>query len=194
MANIDSNDISAYSIGSNGPLTPLPSSPFPARGKPASVAITQLLPLSHDETESNIMNSNEFSRRDFVRSTGLTAVAVVFGQAIGLGPDYAKATSEQRSALSDYERYDGLGLAGLVKEGAISASELLEMAIERVEQRNPVVNAVVDRMYDEAKATVAAGLPSGPFRRRALPAQGYRAVICRHNHHLWLQRFSQVHS
>jgi len=64
---------------------------------------------------------------------------------------------------ADYERYDGLGLAGLVKDGSISAAELLEAAIERVEQRNPAINAVVDRMYDQAKAAIAAGLPSGPF-------------------------------
>jgi Asp-tRNA(Asn)/Glu-tRNA(Gln) amidotransferase A subunit family amidase len=64
---------------------------------------------------------------------------------------------------TDYERYDGLGLAGLVKDGSVSASELLEAAIERVEQRNPAINAVVDRMYDQAKAAIAAGLPSGPF-------------------------------
>jgi Asp-tRNA(Asn)/Glu-tRNA(Gln) amidotransferase A subunit family amidase len=64
---------------------------------------------------------------------------------------------------ADYERYDGLGLAGLVKDGSVSAAELLEAAIERVEQRNPAINAVVNRMYDQAKAAIAAGLPSGPF-------------------------------
>jgi amidase len=63
----------------------------------------------------------------------------------------------------DYERYDGLGLAGLVKDGRVSPAELLEAAIERVEQRNPAINAVVNRMYDQAKAAIAAGLPSGPF-------------------------------
>jgi Asp-tRNA(Asn)/Glu-tRNA(Gln) amidotransferase A subunit family amidase len=67
------------------------------------------------------------------------------------------------NANADYELYDGLGLAGLVKDGSISAAELLEAAIERVEQRNPAINAVVDRMYDQAKAAIAAGLPSGPF-------------------------------
>jgi hypothetical protein len=77
-------------------------------------------------------------------ATGLTAAAAVFRQAIGLGSDYAKATSEKR--LSDYERYDILGLAGLLKDGTVSPSELLEAAIERVEQRNPTINAVVDRM------------------------------------------------
>jgi Asp-tRNA(Asn)/Glu-tRNA(Gln) amidotransferase A subunit family amidase len=109
------------------------------------------------------MNANQFSRRDFIRSTGLTAGGLVFGQAMGLGPDYAKATSEAQSALSDYERYDGLGLAGLVKDGTVSASELLEATIEHIEQRNPTVNSVVDRMYDQAKAAIAAGLPSGLF-------------------------------
>jgi Asp-tRNA(Asn)/Glu-tRNA(Gln) amidotransferase A subunit family amidase len=64
---------------------------------------------------------------------------------------------------TEYERYDGLGLAGLVKDGSVSAAELLEAAIERVEQRNPAINAVVDRMYDQAKAAIAAGLPAGPF-------------------------------
>ena len=49
---------------------------------------------------------------------------------------------------TDYERYDGLGLAGLVKDGSVSADELLEAAIERVEQRNLTIKAVVDRMYD----------------------------------------------
>jgi hypothetical protein len=41
-----------------------------------------------------------------MRNTGLAAAAVASGQAISLGPDYAKATSEDRSALSEYESYD----------------------------------------------------------------------------------------
>jgi hypothetical protein len=32
---------------------------------------------------------------------------------------------------TDYERYDGLGLAGLVKDGSVSADELLEAATNR---------------------------------------------------------------
>ena len=63
----------------------------------------------------------------------------------------------------DDERYDGLGLAALVQQREVSAGELLDAAIERVEERNPAINAVVDRFYDRAKAAIAAGLPSGPF-------------------------------
>jgi Asp-tRNA(Asn)/Glu-tRNA(Gln) amidotransferase A subunit family amidase len=50
---------------------------------------------------------------------------------------------------TDYERYECLGLTGLVKDGSVSADELLEAAIERVEQRNLTIKAVVDRMYDQ---------------------------------------------
>jgi amidase len=65
--------------------------------------------------------------------------------------------------VDDYERFDGLGLAELVKTRQVSARELLHAAIERVERRNPSINAVVNRLFDEAEATIAGGLPSGPF-------------------------------
>ncbi len=65
--------------------------------------------------------------------------------------------------LSDYERYDGLGLAELVASKQVTAQELLDAAIERVEQRNPMINAVINRLYDQARAAIARGLPPGPF-------------------------------
>src|SRR5258705_1972154 len=65
--------------------------------------------------------------------------------------------------FADYERYDGLGLAGLVRGGEVKAEEMLEAAIERVETLNPALNAVVTRLYDQARAALAAGLPAGPF-------------------------------
>jgi Asp-tRNA(Asn)/Glu-tRNA(Gln) amidotransferase A subunit family amidase len=67
------------------------------------------------------------------------------------------------AAFKEYEGYDGLGLAGLVRRGEVTAKELLEAAIERVEARNGAVNAVVVRLYELAEATLAAGLPGGPF-------------------------------
>jgi amidase len=65
--------------------------------------------------------------------------------------------------FADYDRYDGLGLAGLVRAGEVKAEEMLEAAIERVEALNPALNAVVTRLYDQARAALAAGLPAGPF-------------------------------
>jgi Asp-tRNA(Asn)/Glu-tRNA(Gln) amidotransferase A subunit family amidase len=63
----------------------------------------------------------------------------------------------------EYEDYDALGLAELVRQGAVSPSELLEAAIERIESRDGEIGAVVIRMYDQAHAAIAAGLPPGPF-------------------------------
>ena len=38
-----------------------------------------------------------------------------------------------------------------------------DAAIERVESRNPVINAVVRKLYDQGRRTIAAGLPDGPL-------------------------------
>ena len=67
------------------------------------------------------------------------------------------------SVFPDYERYDGLGLAALIRSGDLSAETVLEAAIERIEARNPAYNAVVHKLYDRARASLAAGLPEGPF-------------------------------
>jgi Asp-tRNA(Asn)/Glu-tRNA(Gln) amidotransferase A subunit family amidase len=68
------------------------------------------------------------------------------------------------SIRDDYERHDAVALAGLVRAGDVKPAELLEVAIERAEQRNPDLNAIVIPMYDEARSQVARGLPEGPFR------------------------------
>ena len=68
------------------------------------------------------------------------------------------------TTFPEYEQYDGLGLAELVRRKQISPEELLAAAIERVEARNPAVNAVIMPLHDYARAAIAAGLPEGPFR------------------------------
>lgn len=67
------------------------------------------------------------------------------------------------SGFKEYDQYDALGLAELIKNGDVAPAELLEEAISRTEQVNDEINAVVYKLYDEAKATIAAGLPDGPF-------------------------------
>lgn len=68
------------------------------------------------------------------------------------------------TGFAEYEQYDGLGLAELVRRGQVTPDELLDAAIERVEARNGAVNAVVSKAYDRARQSIAAGLPDGPFR------------------------------
>jgi len=66
------------------------------------------------------------------------------------------------SGFAEFGRYDGLGLAELVRKGDVKPAELVEEAIERVEARNPQINAVVCKLYDSARRA-AAGALSGPF-------------------------------
>jgi amidase len=63
----------------------------------------------------------------------------------------------------EYESHDALGLAALVKKREVTPGEILDAMIERVEARNPKVNAVVIEAYDQARAAIAKGLPAGPF-------------------------------
>ena len=68
------------------------------------------------------------------------------------------------SGFTDYEQYDGLGLADLVRRHKVTPRELLEAAIECVEARNTAVNAVVMKLYDDGRKAIAEGLADGPFR------------------------------
>lgn len=63
----------------------------------------------------------------------------------------------------EYQDYDAIGLAELVRGGQTTPTELLDTAIERIETLNPVINAVNRKMYDEARASIERGLPDGPF-------------------------------
>lgn len=69
-------------------------------------------------------------------------------------------------SFTDYESHDATALAELIHAREVSAAELVEAAIERIEARNPAINAVVARCFERARAQAAAPeqLPDGPFR------------------------------
>lgn len=92
-------------------------------------------------------------------------------------------------AIAEYDRHDALGLAGLVKSGAVSAGELLEEAIARADRLNPGLNAIVCRLDDVARAAARdistaapfAGVPFlvkdlGPFLAGAPMTMGSRSL------------------
>lgn len=66
--------------------------------------------------------------------------------------------------FAEYARYDGLGLAELVRRGEVSPVDLVDSAIDAIERLNPKVNCVVQQLRDHALAEIKAGLPYGPFR------------------------------
>ena len=63
-----------------------------------------------------------------------------------------------------FERYDGLGLAELIRTKEVTPDEVLAATLARIDVRNPAINAVVTRMDEQARAAIRAGLPDGPFR------------------------------
>jgi len=65
------------------------------------------------------------------------------------------------SGFADYERYDALGLAELVRRRQVSPGELLDTAIARVEARNRAVNAVTMELYDYGRGRSPMACPTG---------------------------------
>lgn len=64
--------------------------------------------------------------------------------------------------FSEYCQYDGLGLAGLVKQKEVTPKELLQVAIKAIEKINPAINAVHQVLSVTAEKETAQ-LPNGPF-------------------------------
>lgn len=56
------------------------------------------------------------------------------------------------SRFQEFDRYDALGLAALVKKGEISAKELVEETIARIEEKDGEINAIVYRRFEAALA------------------------------------------
>lgn len=62
-----------------------------------------------------------------------------------------------------FEDHDALGLAELVQGNQVSAGELLDEAIERVDRLDARLGVLADRYEEFARRQIAAGLPDGPF-------------------------------
>ena len=70
--------------------------------------------------------------------------------------------------IDEYMAFDATGLAELVHRGEVAPPELTEAALERIERLNGSINAVVERIDDEARAgartiPTAARLAGVPF-------------------------------
>ncbi|MFO0751376.1 MAG: amidase [Myxococcota bacterium] len=76
----------------------------------------------------------------------------------------------------EYERYDGLGLAALVREKQVSPTDLVEASIARIEARDKALNAVIHRQFEKARARAKA-LESAPPHASGDAADGaFRGV------------------
>src|SRR6195256_1225691 len=58
---------------------------------------------------------------------------------------------------------DAIGQADLLRRGELSALELVDAAIARVEALNPRLNCIATPMFEEARTRAKGKLPSGPL-------------------------------
>ncbi len=100
---------------------------------------------------------------------------------------------------------DATAQAELVRRKEVTAIELVDAAIERIERLNPTINAVVTPMYEQAHATATGQLPQGPFAgyrrlarrslyRRAIPAQGHICPLRRGSDDVGVCLFTRLHT
>ena len=97
------------------------------------------------------------TRRNALKSASILAAGVTAANAFGspLG------TSALR--FDEYRQFDALGLAALIRQGEVSALDVVNAAIARAEQVNPALNCVVGRLYDRALTMAKAGIHPGVF-------------------------------
>lgn len=96
---------------------------------------------------------SDITRRQVLQNGGLLAAAAALATQTGC------ATTR---SISDYGQWDATEMGTLVRRGQISPTELLDAALARLRQWNPVLNAVVLDHEAFARAEIARGV-DGPL-------------------------------
>lgn len=65
--------------------------------------------------------------------------------------------------FAEYPHYDATALAALIRNGEVSASEVLESAIFQAEKLNPALNAIITPLYDHARLQLHRADQNAPF-------------------------------
>src|SRR5690606_9983664 len=68
-----------------------------------------------------------------------------------------------KPVMPELAKLDATAQAELVAKGELTALDLVEAGISRIEQVNGQVNAVVATFYDKAREAAKGKLPQGPF-------------------------------
>jgi amidase len=109
--------------------------------------------------------------------------------------------NNDNASHDDFASLDATAQAALVRSGQVSALELVDAAIARIERGNSALNAVIHQRFERARDEARGKLPDGPFRgvpfllkdldgfsagdpyhagNRALAAAGYIAPLDSH--------------
>ena len=87
----------------------------------------------------------------------------------------------------DLASLDATAQAELVRSGEASPAELAEAAIERIEELNPQINAVIHEFFEDGLAAAAGGLPDGPFKGVPFLLKDLGAAFAGQPYHLGMQ-------
>ena len=66
-------------------------------------------------------------------------------------------------SFQQYVAADAVAWADRVRQGEVSAAEVLDAAIARAQAVNPAVNAIAVELFDQARSIASGGVQSGPF-------------------------------
>ena len=105
-------------------------------------------------------------RREFIRSTSsVLSLALLSGcrDAADLSPPAGSSAVDLSTSAIELARYDAMGQAALFKDGEVTALELVEAAIERIERYDGALNSVVHKAYDYARQAAKVAAPEGDF-------------------------------
>jgi amidase len=69
--------------------------------------------------------------------------------------------------LAEIQSLDAIAQADLVHRGEITALELVDSALARIERLNPLLNAVIIPLFEQARATCMTHFSSSPSTRNA---------------------------
>ena len=60
----------------------------------------------------------------------------------------------------EYEEYDAVGIAELIRDKEVKIEEVMEAAISLAETRNPEINAIVTKLYETSFTDVVKIVPA----------------------------------
>lgn len=72
--------------------------------------------------------------------------------------------NDKHPPSDEFAALDATAQAALVRDGDVSALELVDAAIARIERGNAALNAVIHERFERAREEAKSTLPDGPFR------------------------------
>ena len=100
------------------------------------------------------------TRRDVLRQGGLASLAALLPMLQAAG---ASADAVAGGLVTSWDDADATTLAQWIARGDVTAQEVLDETVRRLERINPILNVLAQDHIELAQAALSNGLPTGPF-------------------------------